>query len=109
MSPNEQIRALRGNIEKVFVGRAEVVDMLLVGLLAQGHILIEDLPGVGKTVLARSLAKSIDASFARIQFTPDLMPADITGSEILFEDKTTGNREFRFVKGPIFNNIVLSS
>jgi MoxR-like ATPase len=102
--PNVVIARLRENIERVFLGKPEAVQMIVVSLLAQGHVLIEDVPGVGKTVLARSLAKSLDCSFRRIQFTPDLLPADILGVSVY--DQKAG--EFVFKQGPIFANIVLA-
>jgi MoxR-like ATPase len=100
----ERLARLRENIGKVFHGRVEVIDQLMVGLLSGGHVLIEDVPGVGKTILARALAKSIQCSFARIQLTPDLLPSDIIGVSI-YNDKT---KSFDFKKGPIFANIVLA-
>ena len=100
----ERLSRLRENVAKVFLGRVEVIDQLLVGLLAGGHVLIEDVPGVGKTILARALAKSVQCSFARIQLTPDMLPSDIIGISI-YNDK---NKTFEFKKGPIFANIVLA-
>jgi MoxR-like ATPase len=100
----DRIRHLCENIEKVFIGKPEAVKLLIVGLLAQGHLLIEDVPGVGKTILARSLAKSINCSFRRIQFTPDLLPSDIIGVSIYSQECG----EFVFKPGPIFANIVLA-
>lgn len=100
----EAIARLRDNIAKVFLGNPAAVDRVLVCLLARGHILIEDVPGVGKTVLATAVARSIDCSFSRIQLTPDLLPSDVLGVSIY--DRTTG--EFVFKKGPIFANIVLA-
>jgi len=100
----ERLVRLRENIAKVFLGREEVVDQLIVGLLAGGHVLVEDVPGVGKTILARALAKSIQCSFSRIQLTPDLLPSDIIGVSI-YNDQT---RQFDFKQGPIFANIVLA-
>ncbi len=100
--------AIKEELHKRIVGQETVIDDLLACFLAGGHCLLIGVPGLAKTMLVSSLAQCLDLAFNRIQFTPDLMPADITGSEILFEDKTTGNREFRFVKGPIFNNIVLA-
>src|SRR5437660_3744252 len=95
---------LRANIRTVFLGHASAVDLLIVGLLARGHVLIEDVPGVGKTVLAKSLAKSIDCKFTRIQLTPDLLPGDVLGVTIY--NNTT--QSFDFKPGPIFANIVLA-
>jgi MoxR-like ATPase len=98
------IERLRGNIEKVFLGHPRTVDLLLIGLIARGHVLIEDVPGVGKTVLARSLARSIDCRFSRIQLTPDLLPGDVLGVSV-FNSQT---RAFEFKPGPVFANIVLA-
>ncbi len=98
------IRALRENISKVFLGNAEAVDRVVCCLLARGHLLIEDVPGVGKTVLATALARSVDCRFSRIQLTPDLLPSDVLGVSVY--DRNTG--EFHFQKGPIFANIVLA-
>jgi len=95
---------LRANVCKVFLGRREVADQLVVGLIAGGHVLIEDVPGVGKTILARALAKSIQCSFSRIQLTPDLLPSDLLGVSVYNEQ----SREFEFKPGPIFANIVLA-
>ena len=100
----DKIELLKQNIEKVFVGKPEAVEMTLVGLFANGHMLIEDVPGVGKTTLARALARSIDCSFRRIQFTPDLLPSDIIGVSI-YDSSTT---DFVFKPGPIFANVVLA-
>lgn len=95
---------LRTNIKTVFLGPERAVDLLLIGLLARGHVLIEDVPGVGKTVLARSLAKSIDCRFSRIQLTPDLLPGDVLGVSIFNQT----SQSFDFKPGPIFANIVLA-
>jgi MoxR-like ATPase len=100
----QNLARLRNNIRTVYLGPAKAVDLLLIGLLARGHVLIEDVPGVGKTVLARSLARSIDCKFTRVQLTPDLMPSDVLGVSIY--DSTT--RTFDFKPGPIFANIVLA-
>lgn len=100
----EQLARLRQNVTSVFMGNAQAVDRLLVCLLARGHVLIEDVPGVGKTVLANALARSVRCSFNRVQCTPDLLPADITGTSVF--NRQTGNFEFR--RGPIFANFVLA-
>jgi len=100
----DKVEALATNMERVFKGKDDVVRTLLVGFFAGGHILIEDVPGVGKTVLARALSKSVDCSFQRIQFTPDLLPSDIVGVSI-YSDSTG---EFIFKNGPIFANIILA-
>ena len=98
------IEKLRNNIQTVFLGHSKAVDLILIGLLARGHVLIEDVPGVGKTVLARSLAKSINCRFSRIQLTPDLLPSDVLGVSIFNHDTNS----FEFKPGPVFANIVLA-
>ena len=104
----EKMNALRQNIGRVIVGQEETVDLVLTAILADGHVLIEGVPGVAKTLLARLIARLVDTRFSRIQFTPDLMPADVTGTEVLDEDRTTGKHVFRFVKGPVFTNLLLA-
>lgn len=99
-----KINRIVKNIEKVMIGKREVVELSIIALLAQGHVLLEDVPGVGKTMMVRSLAKSIGATFRRIQFTPDLLPSDITGVSI-YNPK---EMEFQFVPGPILGNIILA-
>ena len=99
---------LRKEISKIIIGQDEVVEQLVIALLARGHALLVGVPGLAKTLLIKSLAEVLDLSFSRIQFTPDLMPSDITGTDIIEEDHTTGKREFRFVRGPVFANIVLA-
>ncbi|MGC1273758.1 MAG: AAA family ATPase, partial [Planctomycetaceae bacterium] len=101
-------RSLRDELGKVIVGQAAVLDELLFALFAGGHCLLLGVPGLAKTLMVRALADALDLSFNRVQFTPDLMPADITGTEVLSEDKATGAREFRFVPGPVFANVVLA-
>jgi MoxR-like ATPase len=100
--------ALLGEIGKRIVGQREVVDALLVALFARGHCLFVGVPGLAKTLLISTVADVLDLSFNRIQFTPDLMPSDITGTDVLEEDHTTGKRAFRFVRGPIFANLLLA-
>ena len=97
-----------GEIGKVIVGQKEIVDQLLIALLCGGHGLLVGVPGLAKTLLISTLARSLRLSFSRIQFTPDLMPSDITGTEVLEEDQATGHKTFRFVKGPVFANIILA-
>ncbi|CAD5252538.1 MULTISPECIES: MoxR family ATPase [unclassified Imperialibacter] len=99
---------LKKEIGKVIVGQGETIDQLLITFLAGGHGLLEGVPGLAKTLMIRTLSEAIDLKFRRIQFTPDLMPTDIIGTEILEEDHTTGKRIFKFNKGPIFANIILA-
>jgi len=93
---------------KVIVGQRHVIDEILVCLFSQGHCLLEGVPGLAKTLMISTLARTLDLSFSRIQFTPDLMPADVTGTEIIEEDRATGHRDMRFMQGPLFANIVLA-
>ncbi len=99
---------IRDQIARQIVGQSEVVDQLLIAVFARGHCILEGVPGLAKTLMVQSLAQSLTLDFNRIQFTPDLMPSDITGTEVLYEDKNTGARELRFVQGPIFANLVLA-
>ncbi|MEO5629398.1 MAG: MoxR family ATPase [Thermomonas sp.] len=99
---------LRAAIGEAIVGQDEVVEQLLIGLLSGGHCLLEGVPGLGKTLLVRSLGQALELEFRRIQFTPDLMPSDIIGTEILEEDHGTGRRMFKFQKGPVFTNLLLA-
>lgn len=101
---NEKIEVLRKNIQKVIVGKETTIDLLLTSLLAKGHMLLEDMPGTGKTKLAKSIAASIHGDFSRIQFTPDLLPSDVTGLNIFDREKN----EFVLRKGPVFTNILLA-
>jgi MoxR-like ATPase len=95
-------------LKKVIVGQDEVVEKILIALFANGHILLEGVPGLAKTLLISSLAKVMNLEFSRIQFTPDLMPSDITGTDILSENNSDGKRYFEYIKGPIFANIILA-
>lgn len=99
---------IKGELEKVVIGQEAIIEQLIVGLMARGHALLTGVPGLGKTLLVKSIARTFSLSFKRIQFTPDLMPADILGTEVVEEDKATGKRLFRFVQGPVFANIVLA-
>jgi MoxR-like ATPase len=101
-------RRLRGEIGKVIVGQEEVLEELLIAIFARGHCLLMGVPGLAKTLMIHTLAEALNLTYARIQFTPDLMPADITGTEVIQEDKATGLRQFKFLRGPIFANIVLA-
>ena len=103
-----KLTALKKEIAKVIVGQEKTIDQLLITFLAGGHALLEGVPGLAKTLMIRTLAQAIDLDFKRIQFTPDLMPSDIIGTEILEEDHTTGKKFFEFNKGPIFSNIILA-
>jgi MoxR-like ATPase len=104
----EARRILMAEIGKRIVGQEDVIEHLLIALFARGHCLFVGVPGLAKTTLIQTLADVLDLSFGRIQFTPDLMPGDITGSDVLEEDRTTGRRVFRFVKGPLFANVILA-
>lgn len=103
-----RINDVKRQIGNVIVGQDDVVDQLLISLFARGHCLLVGVPGLAKTLLIRTLAESLDLSFSRVQFTPDLMPGDITGTEVIEDNVTTGQKAFRFVKGPVFANIVLA-
>lgn len=104
----EKLNVLKQEIKKVIVGQEDIVDQLLITFLAGGHALLEGVPGLAKTLMIRTLSEAIELKFRRIQFTPDLMPSDIIGTEVLEEDHTTGKRIFKFNKGPVFANIILA-
>jgi MoxR-like ATPase len=108
----EELRQAHDQIVKqlhnVVVGQDEVIEQLLIAIFARGHALLVGVPGLAKTLLIRTLSETMSLNFSRIQFTPDLMPSDITGTEVLQEDKATGSREFKFLRGPIFANIILA-
>jgi MoxR-like ATPase len=104
----EAHRTLKAQIARRIIGQTEVVDNLLAALLAGGHALLVGVPGLAKTLLVQTVAQALDLSFSRVQFTPDLMPSDITGTELLEEDHATGRRIFKFIEGPIFANVVLA-
>ncbi len=104
----ESCRRIRAELGKVIVGQERVIDELLISLLCRGHCILEGVPGLAKTLLISTLARATSLVFSRIQFTPDLMPSDITGTEVIEEDKSSGTRQLRFVKGPIFANVILA-
>ncbi len=105
----EQFRQdFMNEIGKVIIGQQNILDHFLISLICKGHVLLVGVPGLAKTLLIKSMSELLDLKFSRIQFTPDLMPSDITGTEVIEEDHTTGRREFRFFKGPIFGNIILA-
>jgi len=99
---------IRDEIRKVIIGQTEVLDQMLMAMLSRGHCLMVGVPGLAKTLMVRTIAAVLDLTFRRIQFTPDLMPSDITGTDVLEEDERTGERTFRFIKGPLFTNILLA-
>ena len=103
-----KVGALKASMARVIIGQEEVVDLLVTCLLAGGHALVEGVPGLGKTLLVKSLAQATDMQFRRVQFTPDLMPSDIVGTEILEEDASTHQRVFRFQPGPVFTQVLLA-
>lgn len=103
-----KVGALKSSMGRVIIGQHEVVDLLVTCLLAGGHALVEGVPGLGKTLLVKSLAQATDMQFRRVQFTPDLMPSDIVGTEILEEDQATRQRVFRFQPGPVFTQVLLA-
>jgi MoxR-like ATPase len=100
--------ALREQLQGVIVGLDDVIEQLVIALLCRGHCILQGMPGLAKTLLISTLASLLHLEFRRVQFTPDLMPADITGTDVLEEDRTTGKRAFRFVKGPLFGNVILA-
>ena len=102
------VRALQQEVERVIIGQRQVLREVLVCLLAGGHVLLRGVPGLAKTLLIKTLAEAVDLKFSRIQFTPDLMPSDILGTDVIEEDITTGKRAIRFIPGPIFANIILA-
>jgi len=104
----EACARLRDEIADVIVGQKRVIEEVLIAMFSRGHCLLEGVPGLAKTLLVRTLAQALSLRFRRIQFTPDLMPSDITGTDVMREDRTTGERSFEFVKGPLFANIVLA-
>jgi len=104
----QAVERVRNEVHKVIVGQGRVLDETLLALLCGGHAVVEGVPGLAKTLLIATLARTLSMQFSRIQFTPDLMPSDITGTEVIEEDRTSGTRSLRFVRGPIFSNLVLA-
>ncbi len=104
----EAYEAIKQQMSQVIVGQDHVIEQLLIALFSKGHVLLEGVPGLAKTLMISTLARCLSMNFARIQFTPDLMPADITGTDVLQENRDTGKREFRFIAGPLFHNMVLA-
>jgi MoxR-like ATPase len=105
---SQQFAALKNEIQKVIVGQEVIIELLLVSLFSKGHCLLVGVPGLAKTLLIKTLSEALDLDFNRIQFTPDLMPGDVTGTEVIEENKEAGTKGFRFIKGPIFSNILLA-
>ena len=105
---NNQKESFYEEISKVIIGQSNVIEHIFIALLCKGHILLEGVPGLGKTLIIKTISSALDLKFNRIQFTPDLMPSDITGTEIISQDPKTGDRGLKFIKGPIFSNIILA-
>ncbi len=105
---HEARQRILDELGKIIVGQEAVIDEIMICLFSRGHVMLEGVPGLAKTLMISTLAQTLDLSFSRIQFTPDLMPADVTGTEIIEEDRSTGHRDFRFMKGPLFANVVLA-
>ncbi|MGB9702116.1 MAG: AAA family ATPase [Candidatus Kapaibacteriota bacterium] len=105
---SESIKTIRKEISKVIIGQDEIIEQLLISIFAKGHVLLIGVPGLAKTLLIRTLSQALDLKFSRIQFTPDLMPGDITGTEVIEENISTKEKHFKFIKGPIFANIILA-
>src|SRR3982750_2302791 len=108
----DKLRAARDRIRQqmaaTIVGQDEVVDQLLISLFARGHCILEGVPGLAKTLMIRTLSQCLSLDFSRIQFTPDLMPSDITGTDVMYEDRGSGERTFKFIPGPLFANVLLA-
>src|SRR6188768_1190024 len=104
----EAYQQITTELSKVVIGQQQVIEELLIAMFARGHCLLVGVPGLAKTLLIRTLADTLTLKFSRVQFTPDLMPADITGTEVIQEDKLSGTREFKFLPGPIFGNVILA-
>jgi MoxR-like ATPase len=105
---SDSIREIKSQIGKAVIGQHDIIDQLLISLFSRGHCVLIGVPGLAKTLLVRTVAQTLNLSFSRIQFTPDLMPADITGTEVIEDNQQTGRKSFKFKKGPIFANIILA-
>jgi MoxR-like ATPase len=104
----EAYQDIKRQLARVIVGQDQVIEELMIAMFSRGHCILEGVPGLAKTLMISTLAKSLSLEFSRIQFTPDLMPADITGTEIIEENRSTGQREFKFLRGPLFANVILA-
>src|SRR5947208_1022555 len=104
----QAFRSIKDQLSRVIVGQDEVIEELLIALFSRGHCILEGVPGLAKTLMISTLSKSLSLAFSRIQFTPDLMPSDITGTEVIEENRSTGAREFKFIQGPLFANVILA-
>src|SRR3954447_13656824 len=101
-------KEIKRQLTRVIVGQDQVIEELLIALFSRGHCILEGVPGLAKTLMISTLAKTLSLAFSRIQFTPDLMPSDITGTEVIEENRSTGHREFKFIEGPVFANVILA-
>src|SRR5437773_4525953 len=99
---------IRRQLSRVIVGQDQVIEELLIAMFSRGHCILEGVPGLAKTLMISTLSKCLSLAFSRIQFTPDLMPSDITGTEVIEENRSTGHREFKFLEGPLFANVILA-
>src|ERR1700730_12562210 len=104
----EAFQSLKKQLGRVIVGQDKVIEELLIAMFSRGHCILEGVPGLAKTLMISTLAKTLSLAFSRIQFTPDLMPSDITGTEVIEENRSTGHREFKFLEGPLFANVILA-
>jgi len=104
----EQREKFYNEVNKVIIGQRDVLEYIFIALLCKGHVLLQGVPGLGKTLIIKTISEALDLNFNRIQFTPDLMPSDITGTEIISQNPNSGDRELKFIKGPIFSNIILA-
>src|SRR5207248_5194249 len=103
----DAFESIKQQLSRIIVGQEEVIEELLISLFSKGHCILEGVPGLAKTLMISTLSRSLSLAFSRIQFTPDLMPSDITGTEIIEENRSTGQREFKFLQGPLFANVIL--